>query len=143
MGERRNIWLIKLFINILKPKRMPNEWRRSTLVPIYYDKRDTRNWKNYPGLIRVQLRWIHVFTKLVCLKNKLQRYIMKTNRQRGIYRIQLVPDDPHSDLFFGLVWSRCILIQLLLDLGPLSLQQRVETDLSPILPKVSLSKEWS
>lgn len=41
-GERRIVWLSKLFYNILKTKRMHDEWRRSTLVPIYKNKGDSK-----------------------------------------------------------------------------------------------------
>ena len=33
MGEKNIFWLPKLFIEILKSKKMADEWRRSTLVP--------------------------------------------------------------------------------------------------------------
>ena len=38
LGGKGIIWLTKLFNEILKSKKMPDEWRRSTLIPIYKNK---------------------------------------------------------------------------------------------------------
>ena len=50
MGEEDISWLTKLFNAILKSKKMSDEWRNSTLVPIYKNKRDVQNCKNYKGI---------------------------------------------------------------------------------------------
>jgi len=41
------IWLVKLFNRILKSKKMPNEWRMNTLVPIYKEQRRYSYCLNY------------------------------------------------------------------------------------------------
>ena len=41
LGEDGVSWLIKLFNRILMTNRMPDEWRKSVLVPIYKNKGDT------------------------------------------------------------------------------------------------------
>ena len=38
LGEQGIRWLTKLFNEILRSKRMPDEWRKSTLIPIYKNK---------------------------------------------------------------------------------------------------------
>ncbi|KAL5158405.1 Craniofacial development protein 2 [Glycine soja] len=38
LGDRGLEWLTELFNEIMRSKRMPEEWRRSTLVPISYDR---------------------------------------------------------------------------------------------------------
>ena len=50
MGEKDIAWLTKLFNAILKSKKMPDEWRKSTLVPIYKNKGDVQNCENYRGI---------------------------------------------------------------------------------------------
>ena len=50
LGEKGITWLTKLFNEILKSKRMPDVWRRSTLVPIYKNKGDIQNCANYRGI---------------------------------------------------------------------------------------------
>ncbi|KAM1519455.1 hypothetical protein ACFX1Z_022250 [Malus domestica] len=47
LGETGIAWLTDLFNRILKTKNMPNEWRKSTLVPIYKNKGDVQNCMNY------------------------------------------------------------------------------------------------
>ncbi|KAM2775830.1 hypothetical protein PS2_008375 [Malus domestica] len=47
LGETGIAWLTDLFNRILKTKKMPNEWRKSTLVPIYKNKGDVQNCMNY------------------------------------------------------------------------------------------------
>ncbi|KAM1176204.1 hypothetical protein ACFX19_029118 [Malus domestica] len=50
LGETGITWLTDLFNRILKTKKMPNEWRTSTLVPIYKNKGDVQNCMNYKGI---------------------------------------------------------------------------------------------
>ncbi|KAM2399376.1 hypothetical protein ACFXTH_035947 [Malus domestica] len=50
LGETGITWLTDLFNRILKTKKMPNEWRMSTLVPIYKNKGDVQNCMNYRGI---------------------------------------------------------------------------------------------
>ncbi|KAM1283242.1 hypothetical protein ACFX2J_026125 [Malus domestica] len=50
LGETGITWLTDLFNMILKTKKMPNEWRTSTLVPIYKNKGDVQNCMNYRGI---------------------------------------------------------------------------------------------
>ncbi|KAM1919388.1 hypothetical protein ACFX15_023329 [Malus domestica] len=50
LGETGIVWLTDLFNRILKTKKMPNEWRKSTLVPIYKNKGDVQNCMNYRGI---------------------------------------------------------------------------------------------
>ncbi|TQE00819.1 hypothetical protein C1H46_013614 [Malus baccata] len=50
LGEIGIAWLTDIFNRILKTKKMPNEWRKSTLVPIYKNKGDIQNCMNYRGI---------------------------------------------------------------------------------------------
>ncbi|KAM2958878.1 hypothetical protein FF1_028774 [Malus domestica] len=50
LGETRIAWLTDIFNRILKMKKMSNEWRKSTLVPIYKNKGDIQNCMNYRGI---------------------------------------------------------------------------------------------
>ena len=50
LGETGIAWLTDLFNRILKTKKMPNEWRKNTLVPIYKNKGDVQNCMNYRGI---------------------------------------------------------------------------------------------
>ncbi|KAG5627985.1 hypothetical protein H5410_013203 [Solanum commersonii] len=43
-------WLTRLFNVIFKTTKMPNEWRWSTMVPLYKNKGDIQNCNNYKGI---------------------------------------------------------------------------------------------
>ena len=43
-------WLTKLFNKIFKTKKIPDEWRKSIMVPIYKNKGDIQNCNNYRGI---------------------------------------------------------------------------------------------
>ena len=40
LGDIAIVWLTKMFNNIFRSNKMPEEWRRSILVPIYKNKGD-------------------------------------------------------------------------------------------------------
>jgi len=50
LGDRGIVWLTKLFNKIMRTKRMSDEWRRSTIIPIYMNKGDIHNCANYRGI---------------------------------------------------------------------------------------------
>ncbi|KAI8559998.1 hypothetical protein RHMOL_Rhmol04G0220700 [Rhododendron molle] len=47
LGDLEATWLTKLFNKIIMTRKMPDEWRRSTLVPIYKNKGDIQSCNNY------------------------------------------------------------------------------------------------
>ncbi|KAK3547492.1 hypothetical protein QTP86_021194, partial [Hemibagrus guttatus] len=50
LGEAAVEFLTSLFNRVLESERMPEEWRRSVLVPIFKNKRDVQNCSNYRGI---------------------------------------------------------------------------------------------
>jgi len=50
LGEAGVSWITKMFNKIIMTKRMPDEWRKSVLVPIYKNKRDIQCCSNYRGI---------------------------------------------------------------------------------------------
>ncbi|CAL5326839.1 unnamed protein product [Camellia sinensis] len=50
LGKKGVAWLIRLFSKILLTRNMPDEWRKSILVPIYKNKGDVQNCNNYRGI---------------------------------------------------------------------------------------------
>jgi len=50
LGEMEVGWLTNLFNKIWLTKKMPNEWRKSTLVPLYENKGDIQSCSNYHGI---------------------------------------------------------------------------------------------
>jgi hypothetical protein len=50
LGDIAIVWLTKLFNHIFRSKKIPDEWRRSTVVPIFKNKGDIQSCTNYPGI---------------------------------------------------------------------------------------------
>ena len=50
LGEEGIRWLTNLFNVIWRLHRIPEEWRRSTLIPVYKNKGDTQACGNYRGI---------------------------------------------------------------------------------------------
>ncbi|KAK3510617.1 hypothetical protein QTP70_011874 [Hemibagrus guttatus] len=50
LGEAAVEFLTSLFNRVLKSERMPEEWRRSVLVPIFKNKGDVQSCSNYRGI---------------------------------------------------------------------------------------------
>ena len=50
LGEFGVKWLTKLFNKIWQSNKMPEEWRKSTLVPLYKNKGDIQDCSNYRGI---------------------------------------------------------------------------------------------
>ena len=49
LGNKGVEFLVKFFNRILRGEKMPDEWRRSVLVPLYKGKGDIKECGNYPG----------------------------------------------------------------------------------------------
>ena len=50
MGKMGIEFLTRLFNRLLMGERMPEEWRRSVLIPIYKNKGDAQCCENYRGI---------------------------------------------------------------------------------------------
>ena len=50
LGDMAVRFLTRLFNRILEGERMPEEWRRSVLIPIFKNKGDAQNCSNYRGI---------------------------------------------------------------------------------------------
>src|SRR4051812_8114764 len=50
LGDKAIVWLTKLFNLIFWSNKMPEEWRRSILVPIFKNKGDVQSCTNYRGI---------------------------------------------------------------------------------------------
>jgi hypothetical protein len=50
LGDIAIVWLDKLFNTIFRSNKMPDEWRRNILVPIFKNKGDIQSCTNYRGI---------------------------------------------------------------------------------------------
>ncbi|RZB55499.1 Villin-4 isoform D [Glycine soja] len=80
LGDRGLEWLTKLFNEIMRSKRMPEEWRRSTLVPIYKNKGDIQNCANYRG-IKLMSHTMKLWEKVI--ERRLRKETQVTENQFG------------------------------------------------------------
>jgi hypothetical protein len=50
LGDIAIVWLTKLFNTIFRSNKMPDEWKRSILVPIFKNKGYIQSYTNYRGI---------------------------------------------------------------------------------------------
>ena len=50
MGRTAVEWITEVFSNIMETEHMPDEWRASTLIPIFKNKGDIRDCGKYRGI---------------------------------------------------------------------------------------------
>jgi hypothetical protein len=74
VGDVTIVWLTKLFNIIFRSNKIPNEWRRSILVPIFKNKENVQSCTNYRGI------------KLMSHTMKLQERIIE-HRLRGVTNV--------------------------------------------------------
>ncbi|KAL5157576.1 Craniofacial development protein 2 [Glycine soja] len=80
LGDRGLEWLTKLFNEIMRSKRMPEKWRRSTLVPIYKNKGDIQNCANYRG-IKLMSHTMKLWERVI--ERRLRKETQVTENQFG------------------------------------------------------------
>lgn len=73
-------WLTELFNIIFRTKEMPEEWRWSTMIPIYKNKGDIQNCNNYGG-IKLLSHTMKVWEKVVQVR--VRRLVSISNNQFG------------------------------------------------------------
>jgi hypothetical protein len=74
LGDVVIVWFTKLFNLIFRSNKMPDEWRRSILVPIFKNKGDVQSCTNYQGI------------KLMSHTMKLWKRIIE-HRLRGVTNV--------------------------------------------------------
>ena len=78
LGEMGIAWLTNLFNRILKVKKIPNECRNITLVPIYKNKGDVQNCMNYKG-IKLMSHTMKLWERVI--KHRLRQETRVSNNQ--------------------------------------------------------------
>jgi len=74
------LWLTKLFNLIFRSNKMPEEWRRSILVPIFKNKGDVQSCNNYHG-IKLMSHMMKLWERVI--EHRLRRVISVTQNQFG------------------------------------------------------------
>ncbi|EMS53784.1 IAA-alanine resistance protein 1 [Triticum urartu] len=80
LGDIAIVWLTKLFNLIFRANKMPGEWRRSILVPIFKNKGDVQSCSNYRG-IKLMSHTMKLWERVI--EHRLRRMTSVTKNQFG------------------------------------------------------------
>jgi len=80
LGARAIVWLTKLFNLIFRSNKMPEEWRRSILVPIFKNKGDIQSCTNYRR-IKLMSHTMKLWERVI--EHRLRRVTSVTQNQFG------------------------------------------------------------
>ena len=80
LGDIAIVWLTKLFNLIFRAKKMPEEWGRSILVPIFKNKGDVQSCTNYRG-IKLMSHTMKLWERVI--EHRLRRMTSVTKNQFG------------------------------------------------------------
>ncbi|KAK3548937.1 hypothetical protein QTP70_021683 [Hemibagrus guttatus] len=94
LGEAAVEFLANLFNRVLESERMPEEWRRSVLVPIFKNKGDMQSCSNYRG-IKLMSHTMKVWERVV--EARLRKVVEICEQQYGF-----MPRKSTTDAIFAL-----------------------------------------
>ncbi|KAK3558865.1 hypothetical protein QTP86_031988, partial [Hemibagrus guttatus] len=94
LGEAAVEFLANLFNRVLESERMPEEWRRSVLVPIFKNKGDVQSCSNYRG-IKLMSHTMKVWERVV--EARLRKVVEISEQQYGF-----MPRKSTTDAIFAL-----------------------------------------
>ncbi|KAK3506251.1 hypothetical protein QTP70_033602, partial [Hemibagrus guttatus] len=94
LGEAAVEFLASLFNRILESEKMPEEWRRSVLVPIFKNKGDVQSCSNYRG-IKLMSHAMKVWERVV--EARLRKVVEICEQQYGF-----MPRKSTTDAIFAL-----------------------------------------
>ncbi|KAK3533866.1 hypothetical protein QTP70_032986 [Hemibagrus guttatus] len=94
LGEAAVEFLTSLFNRVLESERMPEEWRRSVLVPIFKNKGDVQSCSNYRG-IKLMSHTMKLWDRVV--EARLRKVVEICEQQYGF-----MPRKSTTDAIFAL-----------------------------------------
>ncbi|KAK3543883.1 hypothetical protein QTP70_030155, partial [Hemibagrus guttatus] len=94
LGEAAVEFLASLFNRVLESERMPEEWRRSVLVPIFKNKGDVQSCSNYRG-IKLMSHTMKLWERVV--EARLRKVVEICEQQYGF-----IPRKSTTDAIFAL-----------------------------------------
>ncbi|KAK3512866.1 hypothetical protein QTP70_028938 [Hemibagrus guttatus] len=94
LGEAAVEFLTSLFNRVLKSEKMPEEWRRSVLVPIFKNKGDVQSCSNYRG-IKLMSHTMKLWERVV--EARLRKVVEICEQQYGF-----MPRKSTTDAIFAL-----------------------------------------
>ncbi|KAK3527847.1 hypothetical protein QTP86_009209 [Hemibagrus guttatus] len=94
LGEAAVEFLTSLFNRVLESERMPEEWRRSVLVPIFKNKGDVQSCSNYRG-IKLMSHTMKLWERVV--EARIRKVVEVCEQQYGF-----MPRKSTTDAIFAL-----------------------------------------
>ena len=94
LGDVGIEWLTKLMNKLLKGEKIPDEWRKSVLIPIYKGKGDSKECGNYRG-IKLMSHTMKLWERIV--EARLSKEVVISDQQFGF-----MPQRSTTDAIFGL-----------------------------------------
>ncbi|KAK3560854.1 hypothetical protein QTP86_022604 [Hemibagrus guttatus] len=94
LGEAAVEFLTSLFNRVLESEKMPEEWRRSVLVPIFKNKGDVQSYSNYRG-IKLMSHTMKLWERVV--EARLRKVVEICEQQYGF-----MPRKSTTDAIFAL-----------------------------------------
>jgi len=94
LGEIAEKFLTKLFNRILESERMPDEWRRSIIIPVFKKKGDAQSCSNYRG-IKLISHSMKLWERVV--EARLRNEVLISEQQYGF-----TPGKSTTDAMFAL-----------------------------------------
>ncbi|KAL3506245.1 hypothetical protein ACH5RR_031627 [Cinchona calisaya] len=79
-GKKGISWLTNLFNKMLKSRKMSDQWKKSTLIPIFKNKGDIQNCVNYRG-IKLMSHMMKLWERVI--ERRLRNETKVSNNQFG------------------------------------------------------------
>ena len=100
LGNKGVEFLVNFFSRLLRGEKMPDEWRRSVLVPLYKDKRDIKECGNYRG-IKLMSHTMKLWEKVI--ETRIKKEVTIAEQQFGF-----MPGRSTTDAIFCLLekWGK-------------------------------------
>ena len=134
MGEMGIKFLTRLFNRLLVGERMPKEWRRSVLIPIYKNKGDAQCCGSYKGI------------KLICHTMKIWKRIIEARLRDRVeiskQQYGFMPKKGTSDAMFALVQERSKRATLCIRGPRKSLRQGSNRRVVVLYEKIRMAKKY-
>ena len=105
LGEEGLHWLTKVFNRIIMTRKMPEDWRRSILVPIYKNKGDIQSCNNHRGIKLIshtmklwKMVIEHHLRRITSVKEKQFVFMPSRSTMKAIYLLKRLVEKYRVDL---------------------------------------------
>ena len=96
-------WLTNLFDKIWLTEKIPNQWRKSTLVPLYKNKGDIKNYSNYRG-IKLMYHTMKLWERVI--EHRLRQNVTISENQFGFTPRRSTTEAIHLLQLIERFWER-------------------------------------